>query len=96
MDGAKQLQQAREILNEQGRDPRESLRLAAHEFWKAAFHLPGWPETLQQQAQDLYPYIILQGSIDSTIARLDDAGVAEARQKLLAFCAAVEQWLQKP
>lgn len=96
MDGAEQLQMAREILARQDLVGRESLRLAAHEFWKAVFHLPSWPEPIQRQAQELYPYIVIRGSIDSTIAELDEATIEQARQKLTAFCDAVEESKRSP
>ena len=93
MNGLEHLRNADRALNNGFGDPREALQAAADEFWRGVFYAPAWPEELRKAAEDVYPAILLRGSIQRTIAELDAGGVEEARRKIEDFCRLAERSL---
>ena len=93
MHGLEHLRNANRALHNGFADPREALQAAADEFWRGVFYAPAWPEDLRKAAEDVYPSILLRGSIQRTIAELDDAGLEEAQRKIEDFCSLAERIL---
>lgn len=96
MNGLEHLRNAGRALHNGFADPREALQAAADEFWRGVFYAPAWPEDLRKAAEEVYPSILLRGSIQRTIAELDDAGLTEARRKIEDFCTLAERVLGAP
>jgi hypothetical protein len=69
-----------------GKDGRERLRAAAHEFWRALDFIDSWPLQLREEADAITDTLLARGLVDRTIDGMDDAQIREASRQLVAFC----------
>jgi hypothetical protein len=86
VDGIEHLRRAKAELGTEGASPRNRVRGAAREFWRAVFDFESWPPRLQRRAGDLLPRLFKRGMIDDTIRDASDATLAALSDEIKAFC----------
>ncbi len=96
MKGGENLHQARVVLHDDDADPRNRLRVAAHHFWSAVFHLDSWPASLKSRAEVLTAKIFRYGTIDQAVCRMGDKTAAEISQDLIGLCDEAERETAAP
>lgn len=82
MKGIEHLCRAAESVRAPGGDGRDRLRVAAHEFWAAVFHVESWPEPLRSRAERLTGRIFYYGNIDEAVRRMGDRTAAEVSHEI--------------
>lgn len=90
-DGHEEIAQACVLLDAPGA-PRERLGLAGALFWRALRHSHTWPELLRSEAAGLIAKLFRYGSVERTLATLDDQQVLEGLSQLAIFCRAFLEW----
>ena len=80
--GADRLRMARAVIEDQ-QCGREALLKAAAEFWGATFDSESWPVELQVKSLPARFRLVRHGSLEQSVARLDDAALRDLCRELI-------------
>lgn len=79
--------QAARILKAQAGSPKQTLLAACLEFWKSLFDTDEWPVSLLERAERLADRLLADGSIATTIERMNAITVDEVAEEILDLAA---------
>lgn len=81
--------QAARILKAQAGSPKQTLLAACREFWKSLVATDEWTDDLLERAERLADKLLAEGSIRTTIERMDTITSAEVAEDLFDLAAAI-------